>query len=69
MPKRITPPITLPEYERLFRTLHAVALSERNDPAKDSLFFAVAGAYLLKRQGYKVVYGVRNSRKTDTSIT
>ena len=49
MPKRITPPITLPEYERLFRTLHAVALSERNDPAKDSLFFAVAGAYLLKR--------------------
>ena len=49
MPKRSTPPITLPEYERLFRTIHAVVANEQGDPTKDCLFFAVAGAYLLKR--------------------
>ena len=49
MPKRTTPPITLPEYERLFRTIHAVMASEQGDRAEASLFFAVAGAYLLKR--------------------
>ena len=43
-------PITLPEYERLFRILHAVVASEGGDPARACLFFAVAGAYLLKRQ-------------------
>ena len=49
MPKRSTPPITLPEYERLFRTIHAVVKNEQVDPAKASLFFAVAGAFLLKK--------------------
>ena len=49
MPKRSTPPITLPEYERLFRTIHAVVANEQGDPTKACLFFAVAGAYLLKR--------------------
>lgn len=46
---RATPPVTLPEYERLFRTIHALAASELGDPTRASLFFAVAGAYLLKR--------------------
>lgn len=49
MAKRATPPITLPEYERLFRTIHAVVANEKGDPIKACLFFAVAGAYLLKR--------------------
>jgi len=49
MPRRSTPPITLPEYERLFRTIHAVVANEQGDPSKACLFFAVAGAYLLKR--------------------
>ena len=49
MAKRATPPITLPEYERLFRTIHAVVANEQGDPTKACLFFAVAGAYLLKR--------------------
>lgn len=49
MPRRSTPPITLPEYERLFRTIHAVVANEQDDPTKACLFFAVAGAYLLKR--------------------
>jgi len=49
MTRRSTPPMTLPEYERLFRTIHAVAANEQGDPAKACLFFAVTGAYLLKR--------------------
>lgn len=49
MAKRATPPITLPEYERLFRTIHAVVANEKGDPTEACLFFAVAGAYLLKR--------------------
>ena len=44
---RSTPPITLPEYERVFRTIHAVLMNEDGDPSKACLFFAVAGAYLL----------------------
>ena len=49
MPRRSTPPVTLPEYQRLFRTIHAVVANEQGDPAKACLFFAVAGAYVLKR--------------------
>ena len=49
MAKRTTPPITLPEYERLFRTIHAVVANEPVDATQACLFFAVAGAYLLKR--------------------
>lgn len=49
MAKRATPPITLPDYERLFRTIHAVSATGQSDPANSSLFFSVAGAYLIKR--------------------
>ena len=49
MSRRSTPPIALPEYERLFRVIHAVVASEQRELVNASLFFAVAGAYLLKR--------------------
>lgn len=49
MSRRTAPPITLPEYERLFRVIHAVLAADHSDPAKACLFFAVAGAYLLGR--------------------
>ena len=49
MAKRTTPPITLPEYERLFRIIHTVVANEQGDPTKACLFFSVAGAFLLKR--------------------
>lgn len=50
MAKRTTPPITLPEYERLFRIIiHTVVANEQGDPTKACLFFGVAGAFLLKR--------------------
>ncbi|WP_371323872.1 DUF2026 family protein [Dechloromonas sp. ZY10] len=45
--KRTRPPLTLPEYERLFRTIHAVVANEEGDPSKACLFFGIAGAYLL----------------------
>ena len=44
------PPITFVEYERLFRVIHGVLLHSALDPAQASLFFAVAGAFILKRQ-------------------
>jgi hypothetical protein len=43
------PPLTLPEYERLFRTIHAVVENEGGIPSKACLFFGIAGAYLLSR--------------------
>ena len=43
------PPITLVDYERLFRVIHGVLNFATQDPAKESLFFAVAGAFTLKR--------------------
>lgn len=43
------PPVTLLEYERLFRTIHTVIENEGGDPSKACLFFAIAGAYLLSR--------------------
>ena len=49
MPKRSSPPVSLPEYERLFRIIHAVVADEQGDPTRASLFFAVAGAFLLKK--------------------
>ena len=43
------PPITVVEYERLFRVIHAVLTQVGHDPAQASLFFAVAGAFVLRR--------------------
>lgn len=42
-------PITLPEYERLFRIIHAVIENEQGDSSKACLFFGIAGAYLLSQ--------------------
>lgn len=47
MLNRSRPPITLPEYERLFRLIHSVVVNEGGDPSKACLFFGIAGAYLL----------------------
>ena len=43
------PPITVVEYERLFRVIHAALTQVGHDPAQASLFFAVAGAFVLRR--------------------
>lgn len=43
------PPITVVEYERLFRVIHAVLTQVGHDPVRSSLFFAVAGAFVLRR--------------------
>lgn len=49
MSSRSRLPITLPEYERVFRTIHAVVKNEDGDPRRSCLFFGIAGAYLLSR--------------------
>ena len=49
MPQASHPPITLVEYERLFRIIHAVLVSENREPAQASLFFSVAGAFVLRK--------------------
>lgn len=49
MSMRSHPPMTLPEYERMFRVIHAVVANEGADPSRASLFFAVAGAFMLRR--------------------
>lgn len=46
---RTRPPLTLPEYERLFRVIHALVENEGGDSSKACLFFGIAGAYLLSR--------------------
>ncbi|MBC3911396.1 DUF2026 family protein [Undibacterium umbellatum] len=47
-------PLTLPEYERIFRVIHAVLLSEGADISKACVFFSIAGAYILDRDyGFK----------------
>lgn len=43
------PPLTLPEYERLFRVIHAVIESEEGDPSKACLFFGIVGSFLLSQ--------------------
>ena len=47
MLSRSRPPLTLPEYERLFRIIHAVVENEGGDSSKACLFFGIAGAHLL----------------------
>ena len=56
-PAHQKPPITFPEYERLFRTIHAIVANEKGDPSKACLFFAIAGAYLLAKH-----HGLREAR-------
>lgn len=54
---RSRPPLTLPEYERLFRVIHAVIENEEGDSSKACLFFGIAGAFLLNRS-----HGLKNAR-------
>ena len=42
-------PITLLEYERLFRTIHGILLNEEGTPSRACLFFAILGAAALNR--------------------
>jgi hypothetical protein len=47
MAKRLRAPLTLPDYERVFRTIHAVLANEEGDLSKSCLFFGIAGALIL----------------------
>ena len=47
MSKKIRPPLTLPEYERIFRVIHSILLAEEADTSKSCLFFNIAGAFIL----------------------
>lgn len=47
MTKRPALPITLPEYERIFRVIHGALLGEDADIPRSCLFFAIAGAAIL----------------------
>lgn len=57
MLNRTRPPLTLPEYERIFRTIHAVVANEDGDSSKACLFFGIAGAFLLSRH-----HGLKTAR-------
>ena len=57
MPSGQRGPLTLPEYERLFRTIHAIIANEDGDPSKSCLFFGIAGAFLLNRS-----HGLKTAR-------
>ena len=48
MPKRNRPPLTLLQYERIFRIIHGVLLNEQCDPSKCCTYFAIIGAFLLE---------------------
>ncbi len=48
MPKQPIPPLTLPEYERLFQVIHAVVSNEKGDPSKACIFFGFAGTEILR---------------------
>lgn len=41
-------PISLPDYERVFRVIHGVLLNEIGSPAHACLYFGVLGAAILK---------------------
>lgn len=49
MPAPARPPLTLPEYERVFRTIHGVLQNDDSEPSKECLFFAIAGAFMLSK--------------------
>ena len=42
-------PITLPDYQRAFQVMHGILLNEDSTPHKACLFFANAGATILKK--------------------
>lgn len=70
---RSRPPLTLPEYERLFRVIHAVIESEEGDSSKACLFFGIAGAFLLSQnhrlKGARPVVGVAGyNLRTPTNL-
>lgn len=57
MSKKIHPPLTLPEYERIFRVIYTILLSEGADTSKSCLFFNIAGAFILASN-----HGQKNAR-------
>lgn len=46
---RAKPPLTLPDFERVFRTIHGVLLNEKGNPARACLYFGVIGAAILQK--------------------
>ena len=49
MPSKARPPLFLPAFERIFRTIHGVLLNEQCDPANACLFFGIIGAAILAK--------------------
>lgn len=47
--KRGRPPLTLPEYERIFRIIHGLLLNEKCEPSKACTYFAVIGTFVLRK--------------------
>ena len=49
MTKKVSarPPLSLPDFERVFRTIHGVLLNEKCDPSKACLHFGIIGAAIL----------------------
>lgn len=43
------PPLTIHEYEQIFRTIHGFLLSKNADASKSCLFFSIVGSVLLKQ--------------------
>ncbi len=41
--------ITLPDYERIFKTIHGMLLSEKSEPETACLFFGIGGAAILAK--------------------
>jgi hypothetical protein len=49
MSKIKRPPLTLPQYERIFRSVHGLLLNEECDPSKSCTYFSVIGAFLIQQ--------------------
>ena len=49
MPKKPKPPLTFPQYERIFRIIHGVLLNEDCDPSKSCMYFSIIGAFILQQ--------------------
>lgn len=43
------PPLSLPDFERVFRTIHGVLLNEQGNPSRACLYFGVFGAAILSK--------------------
>jgi hypothetical protein len=62
MTKRLTPIITLMEYEQIFRVIHGMLLSEEADISRSCLFFGIVGAAILQEHhGLKAIPQAGNS--------